>query len=120
MTKQTLIAITLALSVLGLACSVLVVPRASLSLGYAAWHGWPYVLVALLALIQPRFAYVWMGAAAFMAVVDVWIFAETLLGSSSPVLMSAGLLAALKPFILLPIGALIGGLLHWYVARTPT
>lgn len=120
MAKQTLIVITIVLSVVGAACSVLIVPRASLSFGYTAWHAWPYVLVAVLAFIQPRFAYVWIGAAAFMAVVDVWVFAETLLGSRSPVLMSAGLLAALKPVILLPIGALIGGLLHWYVARTPT
>lgn len=120
MTKQTVIIITIVLTVIGVACSVLVVPRTSLNLGYAAWHAWPYVLVAVLALLQPRFAYIWLGAAAFMAVVDVWVFAETLLESSSPVLMSAGLLAALKPVIVLPIGALIGGLLHWYLGRTPT
>lgn len=119
MTKQTLIVVvTIAVAVVGAACSLLVVPRTSLNIGYAAWHTWPYVLLAVLAVIQPRFAYIWLGAAAFMAAVDVWVFAETLLGSSSPVLMSAGLLAALKPVVLLPIGALVGGLLHWYLARS--
>jgi hypothetical protein len=33
--------------------------------------------------------------------------------------MMAGLLAALKPIVLLPIGALIGGLVHWYITRSP-
>jgi hypothetical protein len=54
-----------------------------------------------------------------MALVDGWVFAETSIGSSSPVLMMAGLLAALKPIVLLPIGALIGGLVHWYITRSP-
>jgi hypothetical protein len=119
MTKQILIAVTILLSVVGTACSVLVLPRTSLNIGYATWHAWPYVLLAVLALIQPRFAYIWLGAAAFMALVDGWVFAETSIGSSSPVLMMAGLLAALKPIVLLPIGALIGGLVHWYITRSP-
>ena len=50
-----------------------------------------------------------------MALVDGWIFGETLLDTKSDILMTAGLLAALKPIVLLPIGIAIGGLLHWYI-----
>jgi len=120
MTKQAIVVVTVLISIIGTASSIFVVPRQSLTIGYAAWHIWPYALLAVLALIQPRFAYVWLGAAAFMAIVDTWVFSETLLRTTSPILMMAGMLAALKPIVLLPIGALIGGFLHWYLGRTPT
>jgi hypothetical protein len=120
MTKLAILVATVLISVVGTSSSLFVVPRQSLTIGYAAWHIWPYALLAVLALIQPRFAYVWLGAAAFMAIVDTWVLGETLLGTSSPVLMMAGMLAALKPLVLLPIGALLGGFLHWYLGRAPT
>jgi hypothetical protein len=118
MTKAALIVVTIVVALLGTASSLVVIPRASLNIGYAAWHVSPYILLAALALAQPRFPYIWLGAVAFMAIVDAWVLAETLLGSNSPALMMVGLLAALKPIILLPIGLVIGGVVQWSLGRS--
>lgn len=118
MTKLSLMVVTIVVSTVGAACSLIVIPRASLSIGYAAWHVSPYLLVAALALAQRRFPYAWLVAVALMAIVDAWILAETLLGSNSPALMTLGVLTALKPIILLPIGIAIGALVQWALARS--
>jgi hypothetical protein len=118
MTKLALIVVTVVISFIGAACSLIVIPRASQSVGYAAWHVWPYLLIAALALAQPRLPYIWLGAVAFMAIVDAWVLTETLLGSNSPVLMLLGLLAAYKPIVLLPVGVVIGAAVQWNLARS--
>ena len=64
--------------------------------------------VAGLAILAPRAAAAWLGAAILMLIVDGWVLSETLLGTRSPLLMTIGLLATTKLLTVLPIGALIG------------
>jgi hypothetical protein len=111
MFRSTLTSLTFGLAIVGIACAVLAVARGSMSFPYLAWHVIPYVIVAILSIAIPKWCSAWLGAAALMCVVDAWVLSETMLGTRSPLLMSAGLLATLKLPVLLPIGAAIGGLL---------
>jgi len=111
------IGIVLILTVIGGISSLAVIPMPSLTGGYVAWHLLPYLLVSVLAFSWNRSAVIWIGAAGLMAIVDVWIFGESVLGSSSTLLMFAGMLASLKLFTLLPLGAGLGFCFQWIYRR---
>ena len=115
MTK--LVVITVVASIIGGICSILIVPWESLTFEYAAWNLWPYILVVALAIAQPRFVLVWLGMGGVMAIGDIWVLGETFLNTTSDLLMAIGLLVALKPFALLPVGAVLGWILHRIKSR---
>src|SRR5262245_5368138 len=108
----------MAASLTGIVCALLVIPPSNLTVGYVAWHVVPYLSLVALALLLSRLGYIWLGAAAFMALVDAWILTDASLGWNSPVLMTMGLAAALRPIILLPIGLCVGGAAQWMAARS--
>lgn len=110
MQRKVAMWVTLGLAAAGAICAVVAPAPGTISAGYIAWHVGPYLLIAALAILVPRAAAAWLGAAILMLIVDGWVLSETLLGTQSPLLMTFGLLATMKLLTVLPLGALLGAL----------
>lgn len=78
------------------------------------WNVAPYILTGVLSLVvkTPYAPSVLLGAVLAMLFVDGWLYVETSLGTNSPVLFAISLASTLKLIAVLPIGALIGYVLH--------
>jgi len=74
------------------------------------WNTFPYLVTVVLSLTMNSSlaSSVLTGAVITMLVVDVWLYVETSLGTSSPVLLAVSLISTVKLFSAFPVGALIG------------
>lgn len=75
------------------------------------WNLLPYP-IAIVAAVRMTSKMPMLCGVVAMLVVDVWLFLETFLGTTSPLLLGVSLLVTLKFFTVFPIGLLVGSLIE--------